>query len=815
MGASEGANHVRAREQRAGDHMKQKQDNASPEKKTGFPGTAAPGEVLLHAPELLQAVLDNASDGVAAVDPSGKTILANAALRKIVGGPFSGFSLGPESGYALLNPDGSPIPPDELPLLQAIHKGETIRGVELLIKRNDGSTASIRASASPIRDGTGAIAGAVAVFQDITERMRMKLALRESREEIGLAQKAGHIGFFDWDPATGTGHLSAEMKSFLGLPPDYPINLEYWEKVTPREDIKEVLGALEKAAAGKCKDAESEYRVFRPDGEARWISIRGKIQYDASGKPVRVSGTAIDITDLKNAQKTLRTLNEELERKVAEETGTLAQTARSLKNQKELLQAIIDSIPVIVTLWKTPRELLMVNKEFERLSGWSREEATRMDILAASFPDPVYRKDVRKRVATATPGWGEFVWTIRSGRKLTISWAAVDLSNGSRVGIGIDITDRRKMEKDLQRLATAIEQAGEGIVLFNAQWAIEYVNPAYEKLSGYPREELIGRSASFLSDHIVDGFQPEAPQQAASRGEVWSGHARRKKKSGEIIELYLTVSPVRDGAGGIVNYVAVAKDVSQELELQQMVIQSQKMEAIGSVAGGIAHDLKNIFTPILINSEIALEDTGRDDPERPLLEEILASARMGEALVKQIMTFARRTPAKKVPSDVAALVSEALALIRSTIPETIDIQYRSPARKLEVQADPTQIKQVLMNLGSNAAHAMKDHGGLLEVDVSCVDLDRDTASRISPDLVSGPYVEIDVKDTGEGMDEETRQHIFDPFFTTKGHGEGTGLGLAVVQGIVKGHQGAVSVWSRPGKGSVFKVLLPKREDGCP
>jgi signal transduction histidine kinase len=272
---------------------------------------------------------------------------------------------------------------------------------------------------------------------------------------------------------------------------------------------------------------------------------------------------------------------------------------------------------------------------------------------------------------------------------------------------------------------------------------------------------------------------------------------------------------VRGETGEIINYVSVVQDITNEARLQQMVIQSQKMEAIGSLAGGIAHDLKNIFTPILINSEVALEDIGPDSPARPLLEEILNAARVGGDLVRQIMTFARRTPGRKVPADVISLVRETLSLLRSTIPSTIDIRHRFSAASLEVQADPTQLKQVLMNLGSNAAYAMREHGGLLEVDVACVELDSDEAMRISPDLPPGSYVRIDVCDTGEGMDEETRQHVFDPFFTTKGHTEGTGLGLAVVQGIVKGHQGAVSVRSRPGEGTTFSVLLPRLERTCP
>jgi len=182
--------------------------------------------------------------------------------------------------------------------------------------------------------------------------------------------------------------------------------------------------------------------------------------------------------------------------------------------------------------------------------------------------------------------------------------------------------------------------------------------------------------------------------------------------------------------------------------------------------------------------------------------------------VKQIRTFTRQTSEEKVPVDVSSIVSETLSLLRAAIPKTIETRTGMHADDSIVIANPTHIRQVLMNLGSNAAYAMRGGSGLMEVNVACIDLDNDAVSKVSPDLAPGSYVEVSVSDTGEGMDEKTLQRIFDPFFTTKQHGEGTGMGLSVVQGIVKGYQGAVSAWSRPGEGSIFKVLLPRLDKGC-
>ena len=794
--------------------MEKRRDDAPAEKNTGPHGAPDPVEDLLHSPALLQALLDNSLVGIVVADSAGKIILANPAAREIMGGPVAGTAYGLEGGYELFNPDGSPISPDDLPLSRALQRGETIRSMKILVRKNVGSEIAVLAYARPVRDAAGAIAGALAILVDHTELKLTELALQKSQEELRLAQKVGHVGIFEWDPATKTGNLSKDLLSFLGLPRDYPVNIDAWSRVTPREDIHKVLENLQKAAAEHRSEAEAEYRVFRPGGEVRWLSVRGMISYDTSGRAVRVIGSAIDITDLKKAQEELTRLNEKLTDMVAERTRSLEQTARSLKNQKELLQAIIDSIPVVVTVWKPYKELVMANKEFERLSGWSEEEAKNMDVIAAAFPDPAYRKEIIRQVTKAGPGWGEFVMNTRSGKRLDILWAAADLSDGSRMGIGIDMTEQKKMESDMLRLGAAVGQAGEGIVLFSYEWTIEYVNPAFERLSGYTKEELVGKNTDFFIEHAVGDFDPGIPFETASRGNTWNGNIKMSRKSGEAVDISLTLSPVKDRAGKIVNYISINQDITHEIKLQQIMMQSQKMEAIGTLAGGIAHDLKNIFTPILINSEMAVEDMGRDSPAYPLLEEILNAARMGTDLVKQIMTFTRQTAEKKVEVDISSVVRETLSLLRSAIPKTIEIKTGIHAGNAVVQANPTQIKQVLMNLGSNAAYAMRERHGILEVDVSCVDLDEESASRISPELSSGPYVEMDVKDTGVGMDEKTLQHIFEPFFTTKLYGEGTGMGLSVVQGIVKDQGGAISVWSKPGKGSVFRILLPRLSRTC-
>ncbi|HRS57513.1 MAG TPA: ATP-binding protein, partial [Desulfomonilia bacterium] len=278
-----------------------------------------------------------------------------------------------------------------------------------------------------------------------------------------------------------------------------------------------------------------------------------------------------------------------------------------------------------------------------------------------------------------------------------------------------------------------------------------------------------------------------------------------------IMEVDLTVSPVWDEEGAVINYVALVHDMTQEARLHEQMTEVQKIEALGRLAGGIAHELKNIFTPIVLNTETVLDDIDKDSHLHPMLEETKQAALLGNDLVKQIVAFSRRQVREKRPVDIASIVTEALAFLRSALPSTIEIHRRISEGLPRAMADPVQIKQVLINLGENAGHAMRSKGGLLDVNVARSFLNEEDALRISPDLAPGVYVRIMVRDTGEGMDDETLNCAFEPLFTTWKRAGGTGMGLAIARRIVMDHQGAITAWSRPGRGATFSILLPAIE----
>ena len=289
---------------------------------------------------------------------------------------------------------------------------------------------------------------------------------------------------------------------------------------------------------------------------------------------------------------------------------------------------------------------------------------------------------------------------------------------------------------------------------------------------------------------------------------------RWKAKDGSLIDIILSSSPIDPGDLGA-GVVFTAMDISEQVraeaarkELEGQLRQAQKMEAIGTLAGGIAHDFNNILFTIVGFTDLSLHDAS-DGETRWNLTQVLNACDRAKNLVNQILAFSRQEAPERRPVDIVPVAKEALKFLRSTIPSTVELKQRITGGSLTVLSDPTTIHQVLINLGTNAAHAMRTTGGVMEVCLESVEIPRDRGSSVPADLKPGPYIRMTVRDTGLGIDPAIMNRIFDPFFTTKPQGEGTGLGLSVVYGIVKSHGGSVTVESEVGRGSTFHVYLPR------
>jgi len=371
------------------------------------------------------------------------------------------------------------------------------------------------------------------------------------------------------------------------------------------------------------------------------------------------------------------------------------------------------------------------------------------------------------------------------------------------------VTDLAEQERDHLRLISAIEQATEGIVITDPGGKIEYLNPAFERISEVGRSELLEkRYCETLAGS--DESLREKLRDIVRRGETWKGRVVRRK-DGQAYELDVTYSPIRDSGGKIVNYLGTERDVTREVGLQQRVQQMQKMESIGTLTGGIAHDFNNLLATIVINSEMALFDLPGESGVRNHLELIVKSGLRGRELAKQLLLFSRKSEKKQEVLPLTPLIKETFKLLRSSLPTTFQMKIHLETESDAVFADPSQMQQVIMNLCTNAAYAMRGLTG--SIDISLQGITFGANDLPDPDMKPGEYLVLSVKDTGSGMDEEVRKRVFEPFFTTKPVGEGTGLGLSVVYGIVKEHGGNITVYSEPGRGSIFKVYLPKADTG--
>jgi PAS domain S-box-containing protein len=360
------------------------------------------------------------------------------------------------------------------------------------------------------------------------------------------------------------------------------------------------------------------------------------------------------------------------------------------------------------------------------------------------------------------------------------------------------------LEKQYRSL---FEESKDVVYITSPEGKLMEINPAGVELLGFrSREEMLG-IGSVLNFYYNPEDRAAFREKIESQGYVKDYEITFKHKDGQPIVGQMTATLVRDKQGNITGYRGIIRDMTQQKELEQRLIQAQKMEAIGTLAGGIAHDFNNILAVIIGHAELMREELSERSPMRKRAEQIVTSSERGAELVKQILAFSRQSKRKRNPVKLSTIIQESLRLLRSILPSTIDIRQDIPPSSARILADPTQIHQIMMNLGTNASHAMREKGGILEVCLEEVVLDEETVKAYH-DIDPGPYLKLTVSDTGHGMSPEVIKRIFEPYFTTKKTGEGTGMGLAVIHGIVKSYDGDISVRSEPGEKTSFDVFLP-------
>ncbi len=379
---------------------------------------------------------------------------------------------------------------------------------------------------------------------------------------------------------------------------------------------------------------------------------------------------------------------------------------------------------------------------------------------------------------------------------------------GKRGELSLSGPDRLIDEQIL--LSTVIRQTEDNVLIADSHRIILYINPAFERSSGYLCSELKGKPMRYLRSDQHDPAFFERMQKTLQQGETWMGVIINKGKGGGDFEIEGSISPIKDSSNQITHWIAVGRNMSRFRKLERELQRVQKMDALGTLAGGIAHDFNNILAAVmgLIEMEYLSAESGSRTQQR--MEQALAACGRARDLVKQILAFSSQDVQRRKPLKVYAIIKDALQMLRATLPTTITIHSDLEAEDMMILGDATQIHQVIVNLCTNAAHAMRMSGGVLGIGLKEVKFD-DIQAVEHPELRSGPHLVLTVSDTGEGMVQDIRERIFEPFFSTKGPGQGAGVGLSVVHGIVKSHGGRIVVQSEPKKGSVFEVYFPKIE----
>jgi len=383
-----------------------------------------------------------------------------------------------------------------------------------------------------------------------------------------------------------------------------------------------------------------------------------------------------------------------------------------------------------------------------------------------------------------------------------------------RVLANLDLFDRasaarqhREPEETLRKLWCSVEQLADTVIVMDRSGAMEYVNPAFEALTGYSRQEAIGQTLEMLEPEQQTSELYSKMWETVFSGNVFRGIVMNRKKNGETLILEQVLTPLRDGNGQITHFISTGRDITERRKLESELQQAQKMDAIGRLAGGVAHDFNNLLLVISAYAELMLDGLGTEDPLRQNVAEIMTASRRAADLTRQLLAFGRKQMQLLQVLDLNRVIGEIATMLPRLIGEDIELVFVPEKNLGKVKADPIQIEQIVMNLAVNARDAMPD-GGMLTIETATVQVDESYVQRHSM-VPLGDYVLLTVADSGQGITAEHLPHIFEPFFTTKEAGKGTGLGLATVYGIVKQNGGFVWVYSEPGLGTTFKVYLPQ------
>ena len=506
----------------------------------------------------------------------------------------------------------------------------------------------------------------------------------------------------------------------------------------------------------------------------------------------------------------LQSANSSMETLVQLRTEELERVNSKLRKTAVFNQQIVDSIDEGVVIYGPDLKYRFFNTFMERISGFGANEAVGRSVFDI-FPQErgtVVEEHLLKALdGQKTPAFDFYIGY--SSTWLSVKYSPIFNADGEVIGvlgIGTDITGRKRFEEQLRKLSMIVEQIPETIVITDPAGTIEYVNSSFSELTGYTTHEAIGQNPRILKAEDTPQWVHRDLWDTISSGLIWKGELHNRKKNGELFWEQATIAPFRNTDGSLKGYIAIKEDITARKELQRQLEQSQKMEAIGLLAGGIAHDFNNILTVIHGFCTIMQMDMDKDDPNQESLHEVVTAAERAGELTNSLLAFSRKQVMNIHMVEIKSVVTDVGKLLRRIIGEDIKLEIVFKGEQLYVDIDITRISQVLINLATNARDAMP-HGGRIIIEVEPVEFGG--SELYNQNLCPiGTFILIRVSDTGSGIQEDILDKIFEPFYTSKHADKGTGLGLSIVYGIVMQHNGYITVNSSLGNGTTFNIYLP-------
>ncbi len=736
--------------------------------------------------ERMRRVLDADFDGII-VHQNEKVVFSNKQAQQLFGYDSLAETLGENAMNAFLPAQRSFA---SRVARRAIRKWEPTGRLEMMgVSRGNPEPFPMEIASVPIEwEGSPAL---VSVVRDISQRKAVeeKLARSEAKyrslvdnlkEVVFQTDEDGNWLFLNraWEEVTGFKVEESLGELFLNYiyPDDRDLNVERFKPLIDR----------------KKESCRHEIRYRHKDGGYRWIEVFARLTLDENDQVTGTTGMLSDVTERKAIQI-------------------------QLESERSAMRAILNNLPFLAWLKDEHSTFLAVNDNFAQACGFERAEAlvgkTDLDIWPQELAN-AYRHDDREVMGSGKAKQVEEMVEAEGKRHCFETFKSpifdVDGKVVGTAGMARDITERLNSEEQMRLLESAVAAVNESIIITDVEGVIEYVNPSFTSNTGYAANEAIGRTPAILnSKQQGKGFY-EKFWQTIKGGKPWSGRILDRRKDGTIFPVHLSVAPIFANNGEISHFVAVHEDLTEAEIMQKRMMQSQKMEAVGTMVGGVAHDFNNLLASIVGNLYLLRKHHQDDEKTVRRIKGMESSVQHGAQLIQQMLTFARKDRTEMHGMDLKGFVKEAYKLAHASIPENVSFQLDYPSgQSFWIRGDATQLQQVLLNMVTNAFHAVKDcEKPEIELKVDAVVPGTLLLARHAEVVSDGDWCCLSFSDNGCGIKAELLERIYEPFFTTKEVGEGTGLGLAMVYGAVQNHKGMIDVESMPGEGTCFSIYLP-------